>query len=79
MFYSQNAIYLLRKDKTDKGKTKEKKEKAAQREKQALEKKKLEEVDGPNEEAWQKITYKHDAAKPLFDGQAEVGTGQRRE
>ncbi|KAL3091723.1 hypothetical protein niasHT_024305 [Heterodera trifolii] len=64
--------YFLKKDKTDRGKTKEKKEKAAQREKIALEKKKLEEADGQNEESWQKITYKHDVAKPLFDGQAEV-------
>ncbi|KAL3095939.1 hypothetical protein niasHS_005698 [Heterodera schachtii] len=62
--------YFLKKDKTDRGKTKEKQEKAAQREKIALEKKKLEEADG--EESWQKITYKHDVAKPLFDGQAEV-------
>ncbi|KAI3415617.1 hypothetical protein GPALN_005215 [Globodera pallida] len=64
--------YFLKKDKTDRGKTKEKKEKAAQREKVALEKKKLEEADEQNEESWQKITYKHDAAKPLFDSQAEI-------
>lgn len=65
----------FRKDKTDKSKTKEKKEKAVQREKLALEKKRLEEADDQNGESWQKITYKHDAAKPLFDNQTEV-TGE---
>jgi hypothetical protein len=50
--------------------------KAAQRAKEEKRKALAEEGDEKeNEEAWKKITYKHDAAKPLFDSKDEI-TGE---
>lgn len=69
--------YFLKRDKTV-VKGKDKSEEKKKRAKEAEEKRKAqaeEDDEKENEEAWKKITYKHDAAKPLFDSKDEI-TGE---